>query len=239
MQAYIRKIIPALLVMGLVPALASAQSFSTVYFSGGYSQVDVEPLASLLNQSEPVFYGVPPEDYYSFGFGMRIGSTKWRVGWDVQYLGRDTDEVRGTGIAVETRLSATQIVFDVNYGLIRAGHNRLVIAPTVGVGYEKTRLSIQIPVESNFEEVLAGPGRGTQLTRYNALLDAALQIDFALRFDPEFDEVGWILGVRAGYRYNPFGFKWREQIGDFGGRSVDDGPEFSMAGPYVRLTLGL
>lgn len=229
-----------------VAAGASAQSFSTVYFSAGYNSVDLTPLTDLLDRSQPFNYGTLPEHYYSFGVGMRIGSTKWRVGWDLHYLGRDGTPPgvsNGSPVVAESRLSDTQFLIDVNYGLVRANNNRLVMAPTVGVGLETTSLSFRLPGADgdarDFDGVLADPGRGVQLTRHNLLLDAALQIDFALSFDPEFDEVGWILGLRAGYHFMPIGLKWQEHIGDLGGRGVDDGPKFGLAGPYLRLTLGL
>jgi hypothetical protein len=90
-----------------------------------------------------------------------------------------------------------------------------------------------------FDDLLQVPDRGVELHRYNILLDAALQLDLALKHEPEFEEAGRILTLRFGYMISPFGFAWREKNGDLGNRKVEDGPEFSLSGPYIRIAFGL
>jgi hypothetical protein len=215
-----------------------AQSLATLYVSGGYTTADLAPL----NASVSTRPHLPDfsDDFLSLGWGIRIGGPNFRVGLHIQHLSQSEQAPANQPNAIDGKLSATQVILDVNWGLIKTRGKRLfVLAPTLGVGYERTRISYRTQTDATFDEVVDAPGRGVALQRYNVILDAALQLDLALKHDPEFEEAGRIITLRFGYLFNPFGFDWREQIGDLGGRKLDEGPDFSLAGPYVRLGIGI
>ncbi|MEM1268924.1 MAG: hypothetical protein AAGI08_02645 [Bacteroidota bacterium] len=227
----------ALLLVFLLPLAAFAQnlSLSTVYFGATGMQGDFETVQ--LDGATPTF----GEEVIGWAWGVRVGTPTWRFGIDTRNLAEGAD-LDAPFDGATGKIAATQVVFDVNYGLIQAGGGRFIVAPTLGAGWERTRLSFR---RADVEDVDAEPplidfvSPTAQFEQYGLLFDASLQIDYALRFDAEFDEIAWILSVRGGYRFVPATFGWREIVEDLGSTEINGFPEFDFAGPYVSVSIGL
>jgi hypothetical protein len=118
--------------------------------------------------------------------------------------------------------------FRVGYLLAEAGRGR--VYPSVGIGGGGLTLMVgSRPSSESFDDVLANPNRQAMLARPALVLDLGAGAEVM----PGGGARGAILGLRAGYLFAPAHGAWRQE-----GFVVSGGPEASLAGPYVRATLG-
>ena len=211
---------------------------ATIYLTGGYHKSADDP-AEVFNTVPNTRLPVFPDDFYSFGIGISLGDPDLRFGWYAEHLIRRDADVVGDATPITGRLLADRVLVEANYGLFKHRGNQIfVVAPTLGIGIEDVRFSIQESGSVSFEEALQNPLRGIEFRKTNFLLDLALQFDLALKHEPDFTEAGRIITLRFGYMLSPFGFGWRAYSGDLN-TGLDDSPDFSLAGPYVRLGFGM
>lgn len=108
---------------------------------------------------------------------------------------------------------------------------RARVYPRVGVGAGGMGLWVESQDSVDFEDVLEGPvpDRATVLNRAGMVVDLGAGAEF-LPGGPG----GPLIGLRAGYLAVPFNPDWVTSYG----HPVRGGPEASIAGPYVRVTVG-
>ena len=111
---------------------------------------------------------------------------------------------------------------------------RLRAYPRVGVGGGGMGLWIDEEGDVAFDSVLADPrrepGREPALSRVDVVLDVGGGVELL----PGGDGAGVLLGARFGYLLTPFGSEW--WLHD---RQATGGPDASVAGPYIRLMVGV
>lgn len=109
---------------------------------------------------------------------------------------------------------------------------RARVYPRLGVGVGGMGLWVDRQDSVDFEEVLEEPTpeRETVLNRAGMVVDLGAGAEFLPR-----GAGGLLIGLRAGYLAAPFDPDWVTSYG----RPVRGGPEASIAGPYLRLTVGL
>lgn len=108
---------------------------------------------------------------------------------------------------------------------------RARVYPRVGVGAGGLGLWVESQDSVDFEDVLEGPvpDRATVLNRAGMVVDLGAGAEF-LPSGPG----GPLVGLRAGYLALPFDPDWVTSYG----HPVRGGPDASIAGPYVRVTVG-
>lgn len=109
---------------------------------------------------------------------------------------------------------------------------RVRVYPRLGLGVGGMGLWIDRQDTVDFEEVLAGeasaPDRENVLSRDGLVVDLGAGAEFLPG-----GRGGPLIGLRAGYLAASFGSEW-----DAYEHTVTGGPEASIAGPYLRMTVG-
>jgi hypothetical protein len=109
---------------------------------------------------------------------------------------------------------------------------RARVYPRLGLGIGGMALWSERQDTVEFEEVLAGespaPGDETVLSRDGPVVDLGAGAELL-----PLGHGGPMIGLRAGYLKAAFGSEW-----DTDERTVLGGPEASITGPYVRVTVG-
>ena len=139
-------------------------------------------------------------------------------------IGEETHEGREVG------LGGGYLTLGVGYAVDLSPRAR--VYPRLGLGVGGMGLWIDRQDTVAFEEVLAGetsvPDRENVLSRDGVVVDLGAGAEFLPR-----GRRGPLIGVRAGYLAASFGSEW-----DAYEHTVVGGPEASITGPYVRMTVG-
>lgn len=102
--------------------------------------------------------------------------------------------------------------------------------PMVGIGAGGFSLGIgSRPTAESFDDVLEDPDRSASLARGGFLFSLGGGLEY--RTAPA--GRGFVFGLRAGYLFAPSFGSWR-----LDGNPVGEGPDASIAGPYLRVTIG-
>jgi uncharacterized protein (DUF2236 family) len=182
--------------------------------------------------------GYPAFDRTSVGFNLGVHATL-RSGimlggeWHFLPVGGDTYQGRDMGLGAGYGTLAIGRAYDVS--------PRLRVYPRVGIGGGGFGLWIETETETDtvaFDDVLADPdlkpdpdrGGFLTLSRDNMVVDLGAGAELATGGQGR----GPLIGVRLGYILTPFTTDWHVR-----GRLLGDGPEATVAGPYVRLMLGV
>ena len=117
---------------------------------------------------------------------------------------------------------------------------RARVYPRLGLGAGGMGLWIEtegVPV--GFDEVLADPDREAGFERHTVLSRAGFVMDLGAGAEllPGGRGRGALIGVRLGYLAAPFDGDWRLDR-DFADAPVSGGPGGTIAGPYIRFTVG-
>ena len=108
---------------------------------------------------------------------------------------------------------------------------RARVYPRLGLGIGGMALWIESQDTARFEEVVAGQAPApdeTVLSRDGLVVDVGAGAEFLPR-----GRRGPLIGLRAGYLAGPFTSDW-----DTNEHTVIGGPEASISGPYLRMTIG-
>ena len=135
------------------------------------------------------------------------------------------------------------------YGTVGIGYavdlsSRARVYPRIGIGGGGMGLWIEDePVEQvGFDEVLADPiGQPTSSEEGTILSRGDLVVDLGAGFEflPGGRGRGPLIGLRFGYLAAPTGSDWKLE-GDYtDGDPVSGGPSATIAGPYVRVVVGV
>ncbi len=140
----------------------------------------------------------------------------------------------------ETGLAGGYGMLDVGYAVIRTSH--WIVYPMGGVGggamqvdlRDRTGVGIGPDInDPTFDEVLGDPGHRSRLNRVGVVTSVGMGIDFVARSPRNGSTGGFLIGVRAGYLFNPAVGTWR--LYD---QEVTGGPEAKLAGPFVKVSFG-
>lgn len=152
----------------------------------------------------------------------------------------------GHGLITPSRgLNGRTVSLAAGYGLATFGYlvplsDRFFAFPQVGAGGGALTLDIGSAGAEEFDDVLGDPNRSASLEKASFLLSLGGGLTYQIggrmggdsnHEDDEKD--GFRLGIRAGYLIAPFDTDWRHAEDRLSG-----GPDASLSGPFVRLTLG-
>ncbi|HEX6909676.1 MAG TPA: hypothetical protein VF142_04765 [Longimicrobium sp.] len=163
----------------------------------------------------------------ALGFGAyRILPGGVRLGGEFSGLivGEEAHEGREVGLGGGSATLGVGYVVDLS--------PRARVYPRLGLGIGGMALWSERQDTVDFEEVLAGetpdPDPGAVLTRDGVVVDLGAGAEFLPR-----GRSGPLVGLRAGWLKAAFGSGW-----DTDEHTVAGGPEASITGPYVRVTVG-
>ncbi len=200
---------------------ASKQMIS--YFAVGGARPDVEDMNDFLDNE-----GFPEvsENGLIIGFGSNGFFRRFVTG--LQFNGVWMD--KGEEANMITRLTGI-------YGLISAGvnvlplQNRPKLYPILDFGPGLLKFVVR-DEEIPFDDAIDTPIQTRSFWQGGLLLGGGVGFDYVLPFEKKGKNMAF--GLRAGYVYDPTDRNsWQLH-----GTDVEDGPEASFTGPYVRLILG-
>ncbi len=192
------------------------------YVAIGVSGTDLGPLNNRLSANS----------YPTFSTELlSIGGGTYRVVAGRILLGAELNGLLAPSQGFEGR----DVFLGGGYGLLSLGYwieptPRLRAFPTAGVGAGGLLLNIGDDGSAHFDDVLADPNRSATLSTGSLLvsLRAGLEYQFGT---PGGD--GLRLGLRGGYLLSALSSDWQLGQSRLGG-----GPDASMQGPFLRLTVG-
>jgi hypothetical protein len=218
-----RSLVAVFFITLIVPP-ASAQSTSNGYFQAGIHWIDLESLNFRLAQS-----GIPPfeQHFLTLGGGGHVEFDRIMIGGE----GHGLLEQEQTAGGFERELVGGYGFFDVGFLFVQEPDLRAyVLAGLGGGGFE---LQSEQRLLTTFDEVLANPSLGAEMTITAFLLQAAIGVDYIARFNGGGGFRGLSVGLRAGFTYAPTTGEW-----EFNDTDAPGGPELGMTGPYIRLSFG-
>ncbi len=120
-------------------------------------------------------------------------------------------------------------------GYVVLSRNGFNLFPMLGIGGGGFNLRIvERAATPTFDEILDNPKREVNISTGSFLLNFALGVDYSLVLsEDKKGRGGLLLGIRAGYIFDPTKANWRMTDMD-----VLGGPDVRMTGPYIQLILG-
>ena len=211
------------------------------YFSIGVNKLGISALNNNLASND---YSKYSPYLVSIGGGGFIGADGLQLGGE-GYGFFDKHQNNNAGGQYKTSL-------DAGYGFFTIGYqsywkNKFRICPILGLGGGGIKLKIiEKEKPSSFSEVLASPGRHTELLLSGLLLDFSIKSELLLRsssrptkmeIDGDYERfliTYLMIGIRMGYTIAPFKNNWEAS-----GTEIPLSPDVGMLGPYIRITLGI
>ena len=211
------------------PAAAQAELLGpgAAYVSAGVSLMSTGALDDRLDERGYPTFG---RSATAFGIGgYRVLSSGAMLGLEATpfFMGEESRD--GGDVSLGGGFATLGVGYAVRFG------QRMRVYPRVGIGAGGLTMEFESAADTvDFDDVLDAPSPAPIET------DAALSRDgmvFDLGGGAEFltgGNGGLLIGVRAGYLFAPWDDEW-DLV--YQGRAID-GPDASIAGPYVRLALG-
>ena len=140
----------------------------------------------------------------------------------------------GFGLIAPTRgFEGRELSVGGGYGLFTLGYlltpeRRFDAFPVLGIGGGGLSFDIGSEAVDTFDDVLENPSRGASMEQFNLLVQIGAGAEYPLQSDG-----GLRIGLRAGYLLTAFSSDWT--IND---QSIGGGPDATLGGPFVRLTIG-
>lgn len=202
------------------------QTGAAFYLMLGNNSLDLDALNDSLKANN---YSAIDKNFVMIGVGGHAVISDWIAGGELHFMNPQKVS-SGTH-----SLNVTGGYLLANVGYVARRAENYIIYPTVGIGFGTLTLNIQPVGSANFDQVLANPGRGAQLSYDTLVFNIALAADgFAPLTESGDTRVPLIFGFRAGYLFSsPLG-GWQSPEGKVGG-----GPSPSFAGPYLQIVVGL
>lgn len=206
------------------------------YFQFGAGQMDTGDLNNVLEKAGySVVTRSPLNDmsnsYVSFGLGTHGVVNGVLIGWELNGL---------TSRETTNAASTYRVTLGGGYGFVNVGYlaysmEGLDIYPMIGIGGGGVHLKMVSRRTLSFPQVVASPDQGVDLDTGGFLLNPSLGLDYMLSLSgDEKRESGVVFGLRLGYVLSPLTGAWKMDQTEVAG-----GPQASVTGPYVRLTVGL
>lgn len=208
---------PALACIGTSAAAAQAPDQGRLFVTAGFQTVEVAELNRRLRaRGLPTF----SDEHVTLGLGLDRRAGRWIVGAEGALLLAEEKSARGFQRSLGARFGLLQAGFLVPLG------SGLRVYPLAGLGLSAVELSTTGEEEVGFDELLDGPGPGSELGTGGIVLQGGFGVDLS---------AGRLtVGLRGGYSFTPgrAEWSWRDQ-------TVEDGPDLGLDGPFVRAVLGL
>lgn len=197
------------------------------YLMLGNNSLDLDTLNSSLAAKG---YSTLDKNFVMFGVGGHAVMDNWVVGGEAHGMNQQ-----------KTSSGAYNLYVSGGYFLVNAGYvvrrsDSYLIYPMVGLGLGTLTLNIQSATSPTFDQALANPKSGTQLTHTSAVFNLALAADgmSPVYHAGDNTHMPFTFGFRAGYLFStPIG-GWQSLEGNASG-----GPTFSFTGPYLQVIMGL
>jgi hypothetical protein len=192
------------------------------YFAIGVNATDLGPLNDRLSANG---YPTFSTELLSVGGGTyRVVANRILLGAELSGLLTPNQGFRGRDVFVGG-----------GYGLFSLGYliepaSRLRVFPVAGLGAGGLVLDIGDSGAANFDDVLADPNRSATLTKGSLLVSLGAGLEY--RFGTPGGD-GLRLGLRGGYLISTLDSDWQ-----LGQNRLSGGPDATMQGPFLRLTIG-
>lgn len=202
---------------------APTQSEGAGYFAIGTNVTELGPLNDRLSGAGYPTFSSEMLSIGGGGYGVSAGRLLLGgegyglITSDAGYQGRTVSVGGGYGL------------FTLGY-LFRPRHN-LRVFPQVGIGGGGLVLEIGSAGADDFDDVLETPNRSATLEQGSVLVSLGAGLEY--QFSTPGDRGGIRVGLRAGYLLAPYTSDW--QIDD---HSLSSGPDATLGGPFLRLTIG-
>ena len=205
----------------------SGKSLHVFLAAGGTRLREMDNVNSELER-----YGYPAlqERYFMMGGGLRFRIDRVIVGCEghgFRSKPRDTDNYR-------VSMSGGYGVLEFGYDVIASGGFRLF--PLIGIGGGGAQLNIYNKNDVTFSELMANPGRGSQITSGGMIMNLSLGVEYFWKL---VRSGGIVLGVQMGYNHSLTSGDWylfSSQGED--STHVSGGPKLKLNGGYAHLTIG-
>lgn len=198
------------------PGPASGQDGGRLYFSAGLQTLEIDELNDRLEADGlPTFDDRP----VTLGVGLDRQSGSWLLGAEVAMLLAEEE----TGGGFERSLDGRLALLEAGYVVPLAGGLR--VYPLAGVGLSDLSLTTSQEGSVPFDDLLEGPGPGSEVTTGGFVLQPGLGLDLVAG--------GLTVGLRGGWTFSPGEAEW--EAADV---TVDGGPDVGMEGPFLRASVG-
>jgi hypothetical protein len=202
----------------------AAQELAGGYFQAGLHWAELDALNDRL-----VLFGIPSfnDHFLTLGGGGHVEIDRVLIGGEGHGLMSQSESSAG----FSHELSGGYGFFNVGGVIIRDNDFRLF--GLVGVGGGALELETSERALLTWDEVMANPRRGAELTVGGIMLQTAFGADYIADFDETFGWGGVSVGLRIGFTYQPETDNWEME-----GLDTPGGPEVSLTGFYARLSVG-
>lgn len=197
------------------------------YLMLGNNSLDLDALNNRLKANG---YSIIDKNFVMLGIGGHAVMDDWIVGGELHWM----NQQKISSGAYNLYVTGGYLMVNAGYVVRRA--DSYMIYPMAGVGIGALALNIQSTGSPTFDQTLADPKRGAQLTYNSAVFNIAIAADgFApLTEAGAGTHVPFIFGFRAGYLFSTSIGGWQSTEGDASG-----GPSPSFTGPYLQVVVGL
>jgi hypothetical protein len=189
----------------------------------GGTRLDVGELNERLSaHAYPTF----DEQFLQLGYARSMNRGPVRLGFELAGVGRPAATTADN--LYRTRLGGGYAMLNVGYDVYNDG--RFSVQPKIGAGGGALSLTITDRAAPSFDEVLAQPGRGVNLSAGSMLLDGSIGVRY--RLAPR-GQRALLLGVRGGYTQSLLHGDWSRRHADAPG-----GPTAGWGGPHFEFMIG-
>ncbi|TBR21329.1 MAG: hypothetical protein EPO63_08775 [Candidatus Nitrosotenuis sp.] len=200
---------------------------AVLYLMLGNNSLNLDSLNSRLSANG---YSTIEKNFVMFGVGGHAVMDDWICGGEFHWMNQQ-----------KTSSGAYDLYVNGGYFLINGGYvvrrsDSYMIYPMAGIGLGTLSLNIQSTAAPTFDEALANPKSGTQLTHTSVVFNVAVAAD---GLSPVIHAGGslhmpFTFGFRAGYLFSTPVGGWQSMEGNANG-----GPDLSFSGPYLQVIVGL
>lgn len=208
-------LIAAALLSGGALGPASAQD-GRLFFTAGVQTTEIDELNDRLSAE-----GLPTLDdrHVTLGVGLDRRSGNWMLGAEAALLQAEEESADG----FERSLSGRFALLEAGYVVPLAAGFR--IYPLAGVGLSDLDFTTSQEGSVPFDDLLEGPGPGSQVTTGGFVLQPGLGVDLV--------GAGFTVGLRGGWMFAPGEAEWEAADVD-----VEGGPDVGMEGMFLRASIG-
>jgi hypothetical protein len=208
-----------------MPTSAVAERQSMLFIGG--TQLDITDLNARFAAA-----GYPAFDEQFLQLGYAAARARDRLLLGVEVAGQLRPAATRADNRYRTRVIGGYAMF--NLGIDAFQQGGFSLQPKVGIGGGGINVQITDREAPTFDEVLAQPGRGVQLTSGTLIVDGSLGIVY--RFRPRSTARGprgFLVGARGGYTQSLLRGEWMRDATDAPG-----GPRAGWAGPHLEFMIG-
>jgi len=209
-----------------ITVTASAHEGSAGGFIFGRNQFDLDALDAALGTRG--FDALESFDFSTGLGGYKLINGKLIIGGEIQ-----SSEQTLFNDSSKASVGVSYVMFNVGYVVFQ--RKTLRAFPLLGIGRGGVHLRmVERATTPTFDEVLTRPFRESNTGAGGLVLQAAVGIDYFLKFSQDRHSRGGLLfGTRIGYTYKPTEASWK-----MGDRDVLGGPDVDFSGIFVHFLMG-